>query len=170
MTCHTPPSPQIVQSCRPPLGSVSVCLSASELAQTPIALATTAPSFDSAASHTVIPQTMTSESPDRDVDPSTSYHPKKRAKYTQIAWFVTFAPFRDLARSCLYVLMLTMVAMSVNGAKSSVAVDRRVHGVPVGTSPAVIPPIAYQSKKPSSKMHGRCSLQNTNKQATITSD
>jgi hypothetical protein len=61
--------------------------------------------------------------------------------------------------------MLTMIAMNVSGAKSNVAEDLRVRAVRVARFPACIQLIARQSKRPSSKMHGECSLQNLNSRA-----
>jgi hypothetical protein len=65
------------------------------------------------------------------------------------------SPSRDRQASRRYrVHALTMAAMNVNGAKSNVAVDLRVRAVRVERSPASIPRIARQFKRPSSKMHG----------------
>jgi hypothetical protein len=55
--------------------------------------------------------------------------------------------------------------MNVNGAKSSVVAGLRARVVRVARSPASILRTARRSKRPSSKMHGMCSLQDMKNQA-----
>ena len=88
---------------------------------------------------------------------------KKRRKYIARAWF---AHTPDCLRRIGILADSISIVMNANGVKLSVAVGLLVHVARVARSLASILRTARQSKRPSSKMHGTCSLQDMNSQAT----